>query len=119
MTHADKASDFVCKVSKSGCAYSWVDAQCFRKIALQPTLAAICQQIFDAGFDVRNQFAARRVLSARDLGYWNEFIACALPSDWLIWAAEECVSHYMKIEMIEYHNEALNALKPNVTGRGW
>lgn len=87
------------------------DARYFRKLALRPTLAAICQQIFDAGFDVRNQFAARRVLSARDLGYWQEFIACALPSDWLVWAAEDCVSHHMKIEMTEYYNVALNALR--------
>lgn len=87
------------------------DARYFRKLALRPTLAAICQQIFDAGFDVRNQFAARRVLSARDLGRWEEFIANALPSDWLIWAAEDCVSHHMKIEMMEYYNEALRALR--------
>lgn len=87
------------------------DAEYFRKLALRPTLAAICQQIFDAGFDVRNQFAARRVLSARDLGYWEEFIACALPSDWLIWASEDCVSHHVKIEMMEYYNDALNALR--------
>lgn len=87
------------------------DAEYFRKLALRPTLAAICQQIFDAGFDVRNFFAARRVLSARDMGYWHEFIACALPSDWLIWASEDCVSHHMKIEMMEYYNDALNALR--------
>lgn len=87
------------------------DARYFRKLALRPTLAAICQQIFNAGFDVRNQFAARRVLSARDLGYWEEFIACALPSDWLVWANEDCVSHHMKIEMTEYYNEALRALR--------
>lgn len=87
------------------------DARYFRKLALRPTLAAICQQIFNAGFDVRNQFAARRVLSARDLGYWEEFIACALPSDWLVWASEDCVSHHMKIEMTEYYNEALRALR--------
>lgn len=87
------------------------DARYFRKLALRPTLAAICQQIFDAGFDVRNFFAARRVLSARDLGYWDEFIAYALPSDWLVWANEDCVSHHMKIEMTEYYNDALNALR--------
>lgn len=87
------------------------DARYFRKIALRPTLAAICQQIFDAGFDVRNQSAARRVLSARDLGYWQEFIANASPSDWLIWAKEDCVGHHMKIEMMEYYNEALRALR--------
>lgn len=87
------------------------DARYFRKLALRPTLAAICQQIFNAGFDVRNQFAARRVLSARDLGYWEEFIANALPSDWLVWASEDCVSHHMKIEMTEYYNEALRTLR--------
>lgn len=87
------------------------DARYFRKLALRPTLAAICQQIFDAGFDVRNQFAARRVLSARDLHYWNEFVACALPSDWLVWAAEDCISHYMQIEIMEYYSDALNALR--------
>lgn len=87
------------------------DLYAYRKIAYRPTLAAICQQIFDAGFDVRNQFAARRVLSARDLIRWEEFIACALPSDWLIWANEDCVSHHMKIEMMEYYNDALNALR--------
>ena len=87
------------------------DARYFRKLALRPTLAAICQQIFNAGFDVRNHFAARRVLSARDLGYWQEFIACALPSDWLVWANEDCVSHHMKIEMTEYYIDALNALR--------
>lgn len=86
------------------------DAEYFRKLALRPTLAAICQQIFNAGFDVRNQFAARRVLSARDLGYWDEFIANALPSDWLIWA-NECTGIYIKIEMMEYYNDALNALR--------
>ena len=86
------------------------DVRYFRKLALRPTLAAICQQIFDAGFDVRNQFAARRVLSARDLGYWLEFIACALPSDWLVWASED-VSQHLKIEMTEYYNDALNALR--------
>lgn len=86
------------------------DAEYFRKLALRPTLAAICQQIFNAGFDVRNQFAARRVLSARDLDYWEEFIACALPSDWLIWASED-VSYDMETEMMEYYNDALNALR--------
>ena len=86
------------------------DAEYFRKIALRPTLVAICQQIFNAGFDCRNQFAARRVLSTRDLGYWDEFIANALPSDWLIWANED-VSRHMKIEMMEYYNDALNALR--------
>lgn len=86
------------------------DTEYTRKLALRPTLAAICQQIFDAGFDVRNQFAARRVLSARDLGYWQEFIASALPSDWLIWASEG-VSRHMAIEMMEYYNDALNALR--------
>lgn len=86
------------------------DVRYFRKLALRPTLAAICQQIFNAGFDVRNQFAARRVLSARDLGYWEEFIACALPSDWMIWASED-VSQHLKIEMTEYYNDALNALR--------
>lgn len=87
------------------------DAQYFRKLALRPTLAAICQQIFDAGFDVRMPYSACRVLSARDLGYWQEFIPSATPSDWLIWAAEDCVSHHMKIEMTEYYNDALNALR--------
>ena len=86
------------------------DVRYFRKLALRPTLAAICQQIFNAGFDVRNQFAARRVLSARDLGYWQEFITCALPSDWLVWASED-VSQHLKIEMTEYYNDALNALR--------
>lgn len=86
------------------------DAQYFRKFALRPTLAAICQQIFNAGFDVRNQFAARRVLSARDLGYWEEFIANALPSDWLVWASED-VSYDLETEMMEYYNDALNALR--------
>lgn len=86
------------------------DVRYFRKLALRPTLAAICQQIFDAGFDCRNQFAARRVLSARDLGYWEEFIASALPSDWLIWAAED-VSRNLETEMTEYYNDALNALR--------
>lgn len=87
------------------------DAQYFRKLVLRPTVAAICQQIFEAGYDVRNQFAARRVLSARDLHYWNEFVAYASPGDWLIWAAEECVSHHMKIEMMEYYRDALDALR--------
>ena len=86
------------------------DARYFRKLALRPTLAAICQQIFDAGFDVRNQFAARRVLSARDLGYWQEFIACALPSDWLVWAAED-VSRNLETEMMEYYSDAITALR--------
>lgn len=86
------------------------DARYFRKLALRPTLAAICQQIFDAGFDVRNQFAARRVLSARDLGYWEEFIAHALPSDWLIWAAED-VSHNLETKMMEYYSDAITALR--------
>lgn len=86
------------------------DAQYTRKLALRPTLAAICQQIFDAGFDVRNQFAARRVLSARDLGYWEEFIACALPSDWLVWAAED-VSRNLETEMMEYYSDAITALR--------
>lgn len=87
------------------------DVRYFRKLALHPTLAAICQQIFDAGFDVRNQFAAHRVLSARDLGYWQEFIACALPSDWLVWAAEDCVGHHLETEMMEYYSDAITALR--------
>lgn len=87
------------------------DVQYFRKLALRPTLAAICKEIFDAGFDCRNQFAARRVLSARDRGYWEEFIACALPSDWLIWAKEDCVGHHLNVVMKEYYNDALNALR--------
>lgn len=86
------------------------DARYFRKLVLRPTVAAICQQIFEAGYDARNQFAARRVLSARDLHYWNEFVAYALPSDWLIWA-RECTGHHIKIEMMEYYHEALNALR--------
>ncbi|UVD31659.1 hypothetical protein Pondi_00018 [Escherichia phage Pondi] len=86
------------------------DVRYFRKLALRPTLAAICQQIFDAGFDCRNQFAARRVLSARDLGYWQEFIACALPSDWLVWAAED-VSRNLETEMMEYYSDAITALR--------
>ena len=87
------------------------DVRYFRKLALRPTLAAICQQIFNAGFDVRNKIAAMGTLSQRDYDYWQEFIACALPSDWLVWANEDCVSHHMKIEMTEYYNDALNALR--------
>ena len=83
------------------------DACYFRKLALRPTLAAICQQIHDAGYDVRNQFAARKVLSARDFGYWHEFIACASPSDWLIWATEINNPQYM----MEYYNDSLAALR--------
>lgn len=83
------------------------DMREFRKIALRPTLAAICEQIYNAGFDVRDFFAARRVLSARDMGYWHEFIACALPSDWLIWATEINNPQYM----MEYYHDSLAALR--------
>lgn len=85
-------------------------ARYFRKLALRPTLAAICQQIFDAGFDCRNQFAARQVLSARDLGYWEEFIANASPGDWLIWTGED-VSRNLETEMMEYYSDAITALR--------
>ena len=83
------------------------DAAYARTIALRPTIATIVEMIIDAGYDARNQFAARRVLAARNLAYWEEFILHAKPSDWLIWAAEN-VSAFTKDEMMTYHKEALN-----------
>lgn len=81
-----------------------------RKIALRPTLAAICQQIFDAGFDCRNHLAAMGTLSQRDYDYWEEFIPSATPGDWLIWAAED-VSRNLETEMMEYYSDAITALR--------
>lgn len=82
------------------------DARYFRKLALRPTLAAIIERLINEGYDARNQFAARKVLSARDLGYWQEFIANALLSDWLIWASE-IVSSNTKGHMMRYYAEGL------------
>lgn len=85
-------------------------ARYLRKIALRPTLAAICQQIFDAGFDCRNHLAAMGTLSQRDYDYWQEFIPSATPGDWLIWAAED-VSRNLTIEMMGYYHDAITALR--------
>lgn len=87
------------------------DLYAYRKIALRPTLAAICQEIFDAGLDARDELAARRVLSTRNLKYWQEFIPSALPSDWLIWAAEPCVGCSTRVEMMRYYHDALAAVQ--------
>lgn len=78
-----------------------------RAIALRPTVATIIEMILDAGYDARNQFAARRVLAARNLAYWEEFVPHAKASDWLIWAAED-VSATTKATMMTYYKEALS-----------
>jgi hypothetical protein len=78
-----------------------------RFTALRPTIATIVEMILDAGYDARNQFAARRVLAARNLTYWEEFVLPAKASDWLIWAAED-VSATTKTTMKDYYNDALN-----------
>lgn len=83
------------------------DAIAARFIALRPTIASIIETLHDAGYDARNQFAARLVLAARNLAYWEEFVLPAKPSDWLIWAAED-VSAFSKREMMTYYKEALN-----------
>lgn len=84
------------------------DAEYTRKLALRPTLAAIAERLINEGYDARNQFAARKVLSARDLNYWQEFIANALPSDWLIWATEP-MSETARGHLMHYYAEGLQS----------
>lgn len=83
------------------------DAIAVRFTALRPTIATIVEMILDAGYDARNQFAARLVLAARNLAYWEEFVLPAKASDWLIWAAED-VSATTKAAMMTYYKEALS-----------